>query len=111
MFTISVVFYAIIMAYMLFAAAWLTYQGVELGIQSTPWAQSPSQNLVLVLGQPGFRNIIISLGATYGLYLVSSFLYLEPWHMFTSFFQYLLLLPSYINILNIYAFCNIHDVR
>ncbi|RUS16057.1 chitin synthase-domain-containing protein [Endogone sp. FLAS-F59071] len=110
MFTISLIFYAIIMAYMLFAAAWLTYQGIELGIQSTPWSQSSSQNFVIMLGQPGFRNIIISLGATYGLYLVSSFIYLEPWHMFTSFLQYLLLLPSYINILNIYAFCNIHDV-
>lgn len=30
--------------------------------------------------------------------------------MFTSFIQYLLLLPSYVNILQIYAFCNLHDV-
>lgn len=30
--------------------------------------------------------------------------------MFTSFIQYLLLLPSYVNILLIYAFCNLHDV-
>lgn len=111
MFTISVVFYAIIMIYMLFAAIWLTYRGVESGIQSTTWTQSSGRNLVIVLGQPGFRDLIISLSATYGLYFVSSFMYLEPWHMFTSFLQYLLLLPSYINILNIYAFCNIHDVR
>jgi len=31
--------------------------------------------------------------------------------MLTSFIQYLLLLPSYVNILLIYAFCNLHDVR
>lgn len=37
-------------------------------------------------------------------------MYLDPWHMFTSFFQYLLLLPSYVNILLLYAFCNLHDV-
>jgi len=30
--------------------------------------------------------------------------------MFTSFVQYLLLSPSYINVLNIYAFCNVHDI-
>lgn len=30
--------------------------------------------------------------------------------MFTSFVQYLLLSPSYINVLNVYAFCNVHDI-
>lgn len=30
--------------------------------------------------------------------------------MLTSFVQYLLLLPSYVNILLIYAMCNLHDV-
>lgn len=32
-----------------------------------------------------FVDIVISLGATYGLYLIGSILYLEPWHMLTSF--------------------------
>ena len=54
--------------------------------------------------------IIIALAATYGLYYVASFLYLDPWHMFTSFPQYLLIQSSYINILNVYAFSNWHDV-
>ena len=27
----------------------------------------------------------------------------EPWHMITSFIQYLLMAPSYINVLNVYA--------
>lgn len=30
--------------------------------------------------------------------------------MLTSFFQYMLFLPSFCNILNVYAFCNLHDV-
>jgi chitin synthase len=87
-----------------------------------------------------FRNIVLSLLATFGLYLVSSVLFVshlpwdlkehgliislkfEPWHMITScvrfnllvylpgndlccirFVQYLLLAPSYINVLNVYA--------
>jgi chitin synthase len=55
-------------------------------------------------------HIVISLAATYGLYLFSSLLHFEPWHMFTSFIQYLFLLPSYVNILMMYAMCNLHDV-
>jgi len=37
-------------------------------------------------------------------------MYFEPWHMFTSFAQYMFLLPSYVNILMMYAMCNLHDV-
>lgn len=54
--------------------------------------------------------ILIALAATFGLYFVASFLYLDPWHMFTSFPQYLLCMTSYINILMVYAFSNWHDV-
>lgn len=54
--------------------------------------------------------ILIALAATFGLYFVASFLYLDPWHMFTSFPQYLLIMSSYVNILNVYAFSNWHDV-
>ena len=28
---------------------------------------------------------------------------MDPWHMITSSIQYTLLVPSYINILNVYA--------
>jgi len=41
---------------------------------------------------------------------MASFLYRDPWHMFTSLIQYLLVAPSFTNILNVYAFCNLHDV-
>jgi chitin synthase len=30
--------------------------------------------------------------------------------MFSSFFQYLCLAPSFTNVINVYAFCNLHDV-
>jgi len=54
--------------------------------------------------------IIIALAATVGLYFVASLMYMDPWHMFSSFPQYLVIAPSYINILNVYAFSNWHDV-
>lgn len=41
-----------------------------------------------------FREIVVSLAATYGLYLIGSIMHFEPWHMFTCFLQYLFLLPS-----------------
>ncbi|KAJ7150196.1 chitin synthase [Mycena filopes] len=52
-----------------------------------------------------FRDIVISFMATYGLYFISSFMHFEPWHMFTSFIQYMFFLPSLM-----YAMCNLHDV-
>lgn len=54
--------------------------------------------------------IVIAIAATFGLYFIASFLYLDPWHMFTSFPSYLMIMSSYINILNVYAFSNWHDV-
>jgi hypothetical protein len=57
-----------------------------------------------------FSTLILSMLSTYVLWFVVSFLFFDPWHMFTSFIQYLLLTPTYINILNVYAFCNTHDL-
>jgi chitin synthase len=54
--------------------------------------------------------IIVALITIYGLNFIASFLYLDPWHMFHSFPQYLVLMSTYINILMVYAFNNWHDV-
>ncbi|KAI5950362.1 CHS1 [Candida jiufengensis] len=55
-------------------------------------------------------SIVVSLLSTYGLYTLMSFLYLDPWHMFTCSLQYFLMIPSYTCTLQIFAFCNTHDV-
>ena len=54
--------------------------------------------------------VIVALVTIYGLNFIASFLYLDPWHMFHSFPQYLVLMSTYINILMVYAFNNWHDV-
>ncbi|KAK6614612.1 chitin synthase 1 [Botrytis cinerea] len=54
--------------------------------------------------------ILLALVTIYGLNYVASFLYLDPWHMFHSFPQYIILASTYINILMVYAFNNWHDV-
>ncbi|KAG0067786.1 Chitin synthase, class 1 [Linnemannia elongata] len=104
LYTLAMVFFAILMVYMTFCAVWLTYLGIKMALDSG------IKTLSAVLDEPHFRNVILSLASTYGLYLFGSVLYLEPWHMVTSFVQYLCMMPSYVNVLNVYAFCNTHDV-
>lgn len=57
-----------------------------------------------------FYTLIVSVMSTYGIWFIASLLMFDPWHMFTSLIQYMLLTPTYINVLNVYAFCNTHDV-
>lgn len=112
MFIISVIAYGFIMAYTSFAGGWLAYKSFQSGMTVPEWDPANALgNLGILLSQPEFQSVVISLLATYGLYIIASLLYLDPWHMITSFSQYLFMLPTYVNILNVYAFCNIHDVR
>ncbi|GFF91551.1 chitin synthase C [Aspergillus udagawae] len=54
--------------------------------------------------------VLVALASTYGTYFIASVLYCDPWHLLTSSWAYFLGMPSTINILNVYAFCNWHDV-
>jgi chitin synthase len=98
MFMSSFVVYSVIMAYTTFAALYIVI------------SQLKNPKTSLTLGNNVFTNLIVSTGSTLGLYFLMSFLYLDPWHMFTSSAQYFALLPSYICTLQVYAFCNTHDV-
>ena len=95
------IIYAVIMMYTTFAVIYIVVR------QLTDTSKGKD---TFTIGRNVFTNIIVSLSSTVGLYFFMSFLYLEPWHMFTSAAQYFLLLPSYICTLQIYAFCNTHDV-
>ncbi|KAI4254947.1 MAG: hypothetical protein LQ352_002809 [Teloschistes flavicans] len=98
MFMSSLIVYSVIMAYTTFAALYIVI--LQLKAPSTS----------LKLGNNLFTNLVVSTASTIGLYFLMSFLYLDPWHMFTSSAQYFALLPSYICTLQVYAFCNTHDV-
>lgn len=88
----------------MFASIFITVKSIETEIDSHHFTwQDIIKNQI-------FYTLIISLASTYLLWFVVSFLFFDPWHMFTSFIQYLLLTPTYINILNVYAFCNTHDI-
>jgi chitin synthase len=101
----QVYFWAIIMAYLLFASVFITVKSIQAQI-----ALNEGFSFSLLFTNKLFFTLIISMASTWVLYMVVSILFLDPWHMFTSFIQYLLLTPTYLNILNVYAFCNTHDI-
>ncbi|KAI6084828.1 glycosyltransferase family 2 protein [Hypoxylon rubiginosum] len=92
----SMIVYSIIMVYNTFATVFIIVHTVKSD--------------QLKLGNNVFTNLVVSIASTFGVYFLMSFLYFDPWHMFTSAAQYFVLLPSYICTLQVYAFCNTHDV-
>ncbi|CDO96324.1 unnamed protein product [Kluyveromyces dobzhanskii CBS 2104] len=98
------VFFAVLMLYMLACSIYMSVYSIQTLIDTG------TTTFTGLLTKETFRDLVISLGSTYALYLASSIVYLHPMHMLTSLVQYVLLSPSYINVLNIYAFCNVHDI-
>ncbi|KAI9462964.1 glycosyltransferase family 2 protein, partial [Boletus coccyginus] len=105
-YTLAFIGFGLITIYMTVSAFLLAYKGIESVAQSEGGTIEFSDLFTNAI----FGDIIISLAATLGLYIVSSLLFFDPWHMITSFIQYLLMAPSYIAVLNVYAFANVHDV-
>ncbi|QSZ36765.1 hypothetical protein DSL72_006648 [Monilinia vaccinii-corymbosi] len=99
-----VYFWIIIMVYLIFASIFIAVKSIEHQLAKSQFSWTD-----LVKNQI-FYTLIISLASTYVLWFISAFIFFDPWHMFTCFVQYLLLTPTYINILNVYAFCNTHDI-
>ncbi|GAA6029629.1 hypothetical protein JCM8097_000971 [Rhodosporidiobolus ruineniae] len=87
----------------LYCTGWTVYWSV-------PHTVAGWKDVDALLSNSGFRDIVISLAATYILYLVSSILHADPWHVFSCFIQYMLFLPSYISVITIYSFANLHDL-
>ncbi|KAH7921889.1 glycosyltransferase family 2 protein [Leucogyrophana mollusca] len=103
-YTIAVIGFALLMVYMTAASFLVASKGLaDVGEKKVPL-------VVKIFTDSVARDIAISLFSTMGLYFISSLISLDPWHMLTSFVQYLLMAPSYIAVLNVYAFANIHDI-
>lgn len=102
---LSFVVFAIIQLYLIILSFYLLIRAL-----SGPGAKESFSHLDNFFSSEGVGVILIAVVATFGLYYIASFLYMDPWHMFSSFPQYLLLMPSFTNILNVYAFSNWHDV-
>ncbi|KAL8867781.1 MAG: hypothetical protein Q9174_005439, partial [Haloplaca sp. 1 TL-2023] len=99
-----VYFWVGIMLYLMFATVFITVRSIQIETAENGFKASD------VFHNKLFFTLIISMASTYLLWFIISFMFFDPWHLFTSFLQYLLLTPTYINILNVYAFCNTHDI-
>ncbi|KAF9483925.1 glycosyltransferase family 2 protein [Pholiota conissans] len=93
--------FAFLSLYLIICSIWLTvksFSGLHLG-----------SNFANIF-KPPIGPLIAAIISTFGIYFVASVLYRDPWHMFSSFIQYMCIAPSFVNVLNVYAFCNLHDV-
>ncbi|CCA69341.1 related to chitin synthase [Serendipita indica DSM 11827] len=107
MYVSSLWVYGILAVYLFACSIILTVKSFStIDFQNSNTAASRLQ--VLLTGTNG--TLMAALMATFGIYLLSSLLYRDPWHMFTSLPAYICLAPSFTNVLNVYAFCNLHDV-
>ncbi|KAI5458721.1 chitin synthase-domain-containing protein [Mariannaea sp. PMI_226] len=59
----------------------------------------------------GWVTILVTGVSIFGVYIATGILALSPWHLLTSWAQYLFISSSYTNILNIYAFSNWYRYR
>ncbi|RTE73654.1 Chitin synthase 3 [Fusarium euwallaceae] len=98
-------FWAGIMIYLLFAAIFISVKSIMADVND-----EDGFNVSDILKNKVFYMLIISVMSTWGIWLIASLIMLDPWHMATSFVQYMLLTPAFTNVLNVYAFCNTHDV-
>ncbi|TQS32570.1 hypothetical protein Golomagni_07111, partial [Golovinomyces magnicellulatus] len=99
-------FWAIIMIYLMFAAIFISVKAIMVQLDKMDHSFSINE----LFKNEIFYTLIVSVMSTFGIWLIASIIMFDPWHMFTSFIQYMLLTPTYTNILNVYAFCNTHDV-
>ncbi|KAM5538934.1 hypothetical protein V8D89_007429, partial [Ganoderma adspersum] len=83
--------FAVLMIYVIFAAVMCSIQAATQGGSA-------------------YQLMLFSIILTYGMYALSSVFAFDPWHMFTSFIPYMLLSPTYIKILQIYAFANVDNI-
>lgn len=108
----SFVVFGLVQGYVLVLTTYLVYLALRepLGDQISFASGSAVLGSFFGGGDGVAGVILIALITIYGLNFLASFLYLDPWHMFHSFPQYLILMSAYVNILMVYAFNNWHDV-
>lgn len=108
----SFVVFGLVQGYILVLTTYLVYLALRepLGDQISFASGSAVLDSFFGGGDGVAGVILIALITIYGLNFLASFLYLDPWHMFHSFPQYLILMSAYVNILMVYAFNNWHDV-
>src|SRR5437588_12443081 len=80
LYTACIILFAVIMTIMLYCAGYTAYLSLKASkdVKFTSFSA-----IVKALKAAEFRDIVISLASTFGLYFFSSIIHGEPWHMFT----------------------------
>jgi len=100
-FLLAMIMFSLVMLLMIFMTGYGVF--IQMPSNDAEWNSVGH----FIFNVPSFKDTVISISFTIGVYILSSIIYRDPWHIITSFAQYMLLLPSYINILPIYAFCKL----
>jgi len=74
-----VYFWVFIMAYLMFAAIFITVTSIEAQL-----ATHTHITVQVIFQNSLFIHLMVSMAATYALYFTMSLLFFDPWHMFTS---------------------------
>ena len=73
-----VYFWAVIMTYLIFASIYITVVSIKIQVSQKQFTVGE------LFSNQLFFTLIVSLCSTYVLWFVASFLFFDPWHMFTS---------------------------
>ncbi|OJJ50127.1 hypothetical protein ASPZODRAFT_1108114 [Penicilliopsis zonata CBS 506.65] len=109
-YTISFIYFAFVQAYVLILSFYLVVNAFSGSVDEFTFNEGIGAFLYSFFASSGAGVVVIALASTYGIYILASFLYMDPWHIFTSSWAYFLGMTSSINVLMVYAFCNWHDV-
>jgi len=74
--------------YLMFAAVFITVKSIEAQVANHAFS------VQLLFTNKLFSTLIVSMCSTYVLYFVMSFLFFDPWHMFTSVSTFLPSIPQ-----------------
>jgi chitin synthase len=106
MYTGSFLLFAVIMCMMTYVSGFYIHLSIQEVIRRSTNPDGTFSGIALArlfAEERAFRDLVLSMSSTILIYLIASLLYFDPWHMVTSFVQYMLLVPSFVNILMVYA--------
>ncbi|PYH63826.1 chitin synthase C [Aspergillus vadensis CBS 113365] len=107
---LSYLYFSLVQLYVLILSFYLVVGAFNGGMMDFNFDEGVGTFLSSFFSSSGGGIVLIALVSTYGIYIIASVLYMDPWHIITSSWAYFLGMTTSINILMVYAFCNWHDV-
>ena len=109
-YTLSFLYFSIVQIYVLILSFYLVANAFTGGMMDFDFSHGASGFFSSFFASDSGGIVLIALISTYGIYVIASLLYGDPWHILTSSWAYFFGMTTSINILMVYAFCNWHDV-